>query len=198
MEYFIGLTFDPGSIHQTKIENFRRRFDSKFIKNGLLQLTILPPFTIDFHNKSQEQNFIEELSELLEGHLYGLKEISQIEFFGMTFSMGKKGALALTPKISPDILYCQESIIFFLKDYGAKFKKTKNSTSPILPIGRVDYPELLESAIETAKIEFSSPFVMNATSFVLFEKTPREWKNKNNLYDFETRDPNFFVNESYA
>ncbi len=198
MEYFIGLTFDPGSIHQQKIENFRRRFDSKFIKNGLLQLTILPPFSIEFKTKSEEQNFIEELSELLEGHLYGLKEISQIEFDGMDFSMGKKGALALTPKISPDILYCQESINFFLKESGAKFKKTKNSTTPILPIGRVDSPELLESAIETARIEFSSPFVMDAMSFMLFEKTPREWKTKNNLYDFETRDPNFFVNEYYA
>jgi hypothetical protein len=198
MEYFIGLTFDPGSIHQNKIENFRRRFDSKFVKNGLLQLTILPPFSVDFITRSEEQNFIEELTELLEGHLYGLKEISQIEFNGMTFSMGKKGTLSLTPKFSQDILYCQESIYFFLKEYGAKFKKTKNSMNPILPIGRVDYPELLESAIETAKIEFSSPFVINAKSFVLFEKTPREWKNKNNLYDFETRNPFFFVNEMYA
>jgi hypothetical protein len=198
IEYFIGLTFDPGSIHQHKIENFRRRFDSKFVKNDLLQLTILPPFSIDFISRTEELNFIEELTELLEGHLYGLEEISQIEFIGMSFTMGKKGALALTPKISPDILYCQESIYFFLKEYGAKFKKTKNSTNPILPIGRVDYPELLESAIETAKIEFSSPFVMNAMSFVLFEKNPREWKNKNNLYDFETRDHTFLVNEMYA
>ena len=198
MEYFIGLTFDPSSVHQKKIENFRRRFDSKFVKNGLLQLTILPPFAIDFHKRAEEENFIEELTELLEGHLYGLKEISQIEFKGMTFSMGKKGALSLTPIISQDILYCQESIYFFLKEAGVKFKKSKNLATPILPIGRLDYPELLEAAIEVARIEFSSPFVMDAMSFVLFEKTPREWKNKNNLYDFEARDHNFLVNKAYA
>lgn len=198
MEYFIGLTFDPGSIHQKKIGNFRRRFDSKFNKNDLLQLTILPPFTIDLQTRAAEKEFTEELSELLEGHLYGLKEISQIEFNGMSFSMGKKGALSLTPIISPDLLYCQESIYFFLKEYGAKFKKTKNLENLILPIGRFDYPELLETAIETAKIEFSSPFVMNATSFVLFEKTPKEWVNRNNLYDFETRSPNIFEKELYA
>lgn len=198
MEYFIGLTFDPGSIHQNKIENFRRRFDSKFIKSNQLQLTILPPFTVDFHNRHEEENFIEELSELLEGHLYGLSESSQIEFNGMTFSMGKKGTLSLTPIISPDLLYCQESIYFFLKEYGVKFKKHKTSHTPILPIGRVDYPELLEAAIDVAQLEFSSPFVMSAMSFTLFEKTPREWKSKNNLYDFELRSHNFFVNEMYA
>lgn len=198
MEYFIGLIFDPGPIHHKKIENFRSRFDSKFSKSTRLQLTILPPFTIDLHTRAEEKNFIEELSELLEGHLYGLKEISQIEFNGMTFSMGKKGALSLTPIISPDLLYCQESIYFFLKEYGVKFKKTKNLENLILPIGRCDSPELLESAVETARVEFSSPFVMNATSFVLFEKTPREWINKNNLYDFETRSPNFFEKELYA
>lgn len=198
MEYFIGLTFDPGSIHQKKIDNFRRRFDSKFVKNDLLQLTVLPPFTIDFHTRAEEKNFTEELSELLEGHLYGLNEISQIEFNGMTFSMGKKGTLSLTPIISQDLLYCQESIYFFLKDYGVKFKKNKNLENLILPIGRFDYPELLESAIETAKIEFSTPFVMDAISFVLFEKTPREWINRNNLFDFETRSLNFFEKEIYA
>ena len=56
MEYFIGLTFDLGSIHQKKIENFRRRFDSKFEKNDLLQLTLLPPFSINLHSSSEEKN----------------------------------------------------------------------------------------------------------------------------------------------
>ena len=198
MEYFIGLTFDLGSIHQNKIENFRRRFDSKFTKNELLQLTLLPPFLLNLSTKSEEKKFTEELSELIEGHLYGLKEVSQIEFSGFTFSMGKKGGLSLTPNISPDLLYCQESIYFFLKDNGAKFKKTKNGQNLILPIARVDSSNLLESAIETAKLEFSSPFVMDATSFILFEKTPKAWTDRFNLYDFETRNPNILEKVVYA
>lgn len=198
MEYFVGLTFDPGTIHYKKIENFRKRFDSKFLKNDLLQLTILPPFFVDFQTRAEEKKFVEGLSELLEGHLYGLKEASQIEFNGIVFSMGKKGTLSLTPIISPDLLYCQESLYFFLKEYGVKFKKTKALENLILPIGRFDYPDLLESGIEMAKIEFSSPFVMDAASFTLFQKNPREWCHMNNLYDFETGISNFFEKKTYA
>ncbi len=195
MEFFIGLTFDSSSIHHNKIESFRKRFDSKYYKGEKLQLTLLPPFSIDFQNNEEFNNFTEELTDLLEGHLHGLDQISQIEFNGITFSMGKKGVLALTPKISPDLLHCQESLFYFLKDAGARFKKTKNAINPLLPIGRFDFIDLLEAAIETAKIEFSSPFVMNGASFVLFEKSPQQWINRINLYDFDSRDHFFFVNE---
>ncbi|AUN98494.1 hypothetical protein C0V70_10325 [Bacteriovorax stolpii] len=198
MEYFIGLTFDPGSIHYKKIESFRKRFDPKFEKAEVLQLTILPPFSVDFQRKEDETKFVEELTELLEGHLYGLDALSQMEFNGITFSMGKKGVLSLTPIISPDILHCQESLYFFLKEYGVKFNKSKNAGNPLLPIGRFEFTDSMEATIETAKIEFSSPFVMVAESFVLFLKTPREWKNKNNLFDFDNRNHFFFVNQLYA
>ncbi len=195
MECFIGLTFDPSSIHHNKVESFRKRFDSKYAKGEQLQLTVLPPFTIDFKTNEEMKDFLEELSELLEGHLHGLAEAAQIEFNGITFSMGKKGHLALTPIISPDLLHCQESLYFFLKEQGAKFKKTKNALNPLLAIGRFDYFDQLESAIETAKIEFSSPFVMNAMSFILFEKTPQQWTAKNNLFDFDIRNHFFFVDQ---
>lgn len=195
MEFFIGLTFDSSSIHHTKIESFRKRFDSKFNKGEKLQLTLLPPFTIDFQNNDELNNFTEELSDLLDSQLFGLKQISQIEFNGISFSMGKKGVLALTPKISPELFYCQESLHSFLKESGARFKKSKDTTNPLLPIGRFDYSDLLESAIETAKIEFSSPFVMNGASFVLFLKGPQQWVEKTNLYDFDSRDHFFFVNQ---
>lgn len=90
LEYFIGLTFDTSSVHYAKIESFRKRFDSKYGIGGALQLTLLPPFSIDFINNDEINNFTDELSDLLEGHLYGLDEISQVEFNGITFSMGKK------------------------------------------------------------------------------------------------------------
>jgi hypothetical protein len=195
LEFFIGLTFDPSSIHHTKVESFRKRFDSKYQKGEQLQLTLLPPFIIDFQKSEDYNNFTEDLSDLLDGHLHGLEFISQIEFNGISFSMGKKGVLALTPKISPDLMHAQESLFYFLKESGARFKKSKNATNPLLPIGRFDFMDLMESAIEVAKIEFSSPFVMNGASFVLFEKHPQQWIAKTNLYDFDSRNHFFFVNE---
>ena len=188
MEYFIGLTFDQSSIHHQKIESFRSRFDSKFGKAQTVQLTILPPFEIEFKNKDEEENFIEEVADLLEGHFMGIEEISQMEFNGLTFSSGKSGSLSLTPIISPDFLYAQESLYSLLRDYGVKFKKTKDVLTSILPIGRLEHGADLEGALEVARIEFASPFVLNANSLVLFEKTPRVWMIRNNLYDFEVRD----------
>ena len=132
MELFIGLTFDTSSIHHNKIESFRKRFDSKYQKGDQLQLTLVPPFSIDFQKNEDWNNFIEELSDLLDAHLHGLEEISQIEFNGITFSMGKKGVLALTPKISPDLLHAQESLYYFLKESGARFKKSKNTANTLL------------------------------------------------------------------
>lgn len=198
MEYFIGLTFDPGSIHYQKIESFRRRFDKKFGKAQTLQLTILPPFTIDFVKKADEADFIEEVSDLIDSHLMGLEDVSQMQFNGISFSAGKNATVSLTPIISPDFLHAQDSLYSLLKEYGVKFKQTKDILSSILPIGRLENGMLIESAIEVAKVEFSSPFVMEAQGLVLFEKTPREWIIKNNLYDFEVRDHFFFVNQNYA
>lgn len=198
MEFFIGLTFDPNSLHYKKIESFKKRFDSRAFKGEQVQLTLLPPFSIDFKKNDELLLFYEELSDLLEGHLYKLDEISQVEFLGITFSMGKKGVLALTPKISPELFYCQESLYSFLKESGARFKKSKNSTKPtnlFLPIGRFDYLNQLESAIETAKIEFSSPFVMNGSNFSLFEKAPQQWPVRSVLYNFKTQDLSLFGNQ---
>ncbi len=195
LEYFIGLTFDPNSIHYNKIESFRKRFDSKFSKASSLQLTLLPPFSVDFTNNDELNNFTEDLADLLDSHLQGIDDISQVEFNGITFSMGKKGVLALTPKISPDLLHCQESLYYFLKENGARFKKTKNASNPLLPIGRFDFIDLLESAIETAKIEFSSPFVMNGFNVILYEKSPQQWVSKNILFEFDNRNHFFFVNQ---
>ncbi len=195
MEFFIGLTFDSSSLHYKKIESFRKRFDSKSLKGEQVQLTLLPPFSIDFQKNEELINFTEELYDLLEGHLYELDQISQVEFMGITFSMGKKGVLALTPKISPELFYCQESLYSFLKESGARFKKSKNATNLLLPIGRFDYLIQLESAIETAKVEFSSPFVMNGSSFVLFEKAPQQWLVRSNLFNFKNQDHFLFVNQ---
>ncbi|MBY0414133.1 MAG: hypothetical protein K2Q18_08200 [Bdellovibrionales bacterium] len=198
MEYFIGLTFDPSSIHYQKIASFRQRFDSKFKKASILQLTILPPFSVDFKNKAEESGFLEDLSDVLDGHLMGLENVSQFEFNGITFNAGKNGSLSLTPIVSTDFLYIQESLYSVLKDYGVKFKKTHDLMSSKLPIGRFEESGILEGAVEVAKVEFSSPFVMSALSFIIFEKTPKEWAILNNLYDFEIRDPKLFVKQNYA
>ena len=195
MEYFIGLTFHQSSIHYKKIDSFRSRFDSKYSVSKLLQMTLLPPFHIDFKNNQDSNNFQEDLREVLEGHLYGLDDLAQIEFNGISFSMGKKGVLSLTPKISPDFLHCQESLHDLLKDSGAYFLKTKNNANTVLPIGRFDFSDQLENAIEIAKVEFSTPFVLHGEKFILFEKTPTLWVPKINLYDFKFKDHFFFVNE---
>jgi hypothetical protein len=195
VEYFVGLSFHQGSIHYKKIESFRKRFDSKFQHLELLQLTLLPPFQIDFKNNADLENLEDEIRELLEGHLYGIDEIAQIEFNGISFTLGQKGVVSLTPKFSPDLLHCQESLIHLLKENGAHFLKSKNTTNTFLPIGRCDNAIQLENAVEIAKVEFSSPFVLEGESFILFEKKPKLWVPKTKLFDIKSQNHFFLVNE---
>jgi hypothetical protein len=193
VEYFIGLSFHPGSIHYKKIDSFRKRFDSKYLHSELLQLTLIPPFQIDFKNKSDLDNFTEEITDMLEGHLYGLDEAAQLEFAGISFFEGQKGVVSLTPKISPDLHYCQESLYQLLKDNGAHFVNSKNTSNTYLPIGRLESSSQLETAIEIAKLEFSSPFILQAESFILFEKKPKSWLPQTQLFNFKTHNNLFFV-----
>jgi hypothetical protein len=195
LEYFVGLTFRPSSIHYKKIQSFRERFDSKYQHSSLLQLTLVPPFQIDFKNNPDLEDCEDEMRELLEGHLYGLDDISPIEFSGISFMKGEKGVLSLTPTIPADLLYCQESLYQSLKDRGAHFLKSKNTTNTFLPIGRLDFADQLENAIEIAKLEFSSPFILQGESFVLFEKKQKKWGAKNNLFDFKLEKNVFLENE---
>ncbi len=195
VEYFIGLTFHQSSIHYKKIESFRQRFDSKYQHSQLLQLTLLPPFRIDFKNSTDLENFEDEMKELIEGHLYGLEEVAQIEFSGISFSTGAKGVLSLTPRISQDFIYCQESLFHLLKENGSHFLKSKTTSNTFLPIGRLDSAEQLENAIEIAKVEFSTPFVLEGESFVLFEKKPKLWVPRMSLFNLKSQQPFYFEKE---
>ena len=74
MEYFIGLTFHQSSIHYKKIDSFRSRFDSKYSVSKLLQMTLFPPFHIDFKNTRSKlyKEFIKYLhDEGYENYLMG-------------------------------------------------------------------------------------------------------------------------------
>lgn len=198
MEIFIGLVFDSNSEHYKKIDSFKKRFDPKYIQAPLVQLTILPPFEIEFTRLEYLKRFKSDINEIIDGHLMGLGSISQIEFNGITFTMGKKGLLGLTPKLSLDFDHLKESLYDFLKEEGAKFKKLKSNTNLILPIGRFDYPEQLEEAIDIAKLEFSSPFMMNAKQFVLFERSFFIWTYNESIYEFQHNQHFNFVNNLWV
>lgn len=185
VEFFIGLNFNSNSMHMNKIDSFRQRFDSKFEQFKETALVIIPPFSIEFKNREAQENFEEEIIEILDGNFYGINEVSQIEFNGISFTMGKKRMLGLTPIISPDIFHTQEMLFSYLKDQGVIFKKRKNAFNPILMIGRFEDDLALESAIDVAKLEFSSAFVINARSVSLFERGTKNWQENSILYKFE-------------
>jgi hypothetical protein len=198
LELFIGLVFDTHSVHYQKIENFRKRYDSKFFQIPLVQMSILPPFEIELKNRNDQKKFKSDLSDLIEDHLLGLNEVSQIEFNGLHFSMSNKGIIGLNAKTSPDFEHLKESLKEFLKIEGAKFNKSKIDTKILMPIGRFDYFDQFESALDYAKLEFSSPFVLNAVRFVLFEKNLFNWNLSESLYDFNQHQNHLFVNQLWA
>ncbi len=193
MNLFIGLVFDNNSEHLKKIDNFRRRFDQKYLNNPFNQLTIIPPFELEIYRLDRLQRIKEDIGELIDDHLYGNQFFSQIEFNGIAFNSGRKSMIGLTPKLNEESNYLQESLIDYLLSEGAKFKKNK-SDNLIFPIGRFDHSISIENSIEIAKTEFSSPFVLNTSKVSMFHRQNCIWNLREDLYQFNHHSSLNFVN----
>lgn len=193
MNLFIGLVFDKNSEHLKKIDNFRRRYDQKYVNNPFNQLTIVPPFELEISRLDQLKRIKEDLGELIDDHLFGNHFFSQIEFNGISFSSGRKSIVGLTPKMNDEVEYLQESVFDYLLSEGAKFKKNKNNRL-IFPIGRFDFQTSIESIVEAAKVEFSSPFVLNSTSISIFHRQNCFWSLRESLFEFNQPTSLNFVN----
>lgn len=199
MNFFIGLTFDASSVHHSKILSFKKRFDQKFSFNPVLQLSLLPSFEVENTRQDYLFSLKNQLSEIIDDHMFGPNIQAQIEFNGIDFRQGKKAMIGLTMLENSDLLYLKESLYEFLKDEGAKFKKDKfESNELLLPIGRFDFQDSLNSAIEMAKVEFNSPFVLSAKSITLFEKNNYFWNINSELYSFQSNTNFNFVNNLWA
>lgn len=186
MQCFIGLTFSEQYLHYKKIDNFRRRFDQKYTKSNILQMTLLPPFEI----ASYDDDFIEALVDELEGHLTGHTEVGDIHFDGVDFNSNKKRNVFLRPELPLELQYCQQSLWEVITEAEGSFRQRKRpvisqeetTLRTFLPIGRTNSFDQFEAAVETAKEEFEDPFSLRANSICLFESTPGQWLVRKELY----------------
>jgi len=192
MQLFIGLTFIQTQLQFKKIDSFRKRFDDKYSRSHLLQMTLLPPFKLEGLNPVMFDNMVNDLSDDLDGHFCGIETGLKVEFNGLDFVTGRNGMIFLKPTFPVDLYHCQEAIQGMLKEMGATSKKHKNlaksSTNDLqtfLPIGRFDDMELMSVAVNQAKIEFDGPFFLRVKNLVLFEKTPTQWLPLRILYNFQ-------------
>ncbi len=195
MELFIGLEFNSESIHSKKINSFRTRFDSKYSSDPDLKLTLVPPFEIDFINRHSFCEFKESIDELVETHFIDNHSNIQIEFNGINLTESKSKVLGLIPKEPIELKYFIEDLYEFLKSEGAVFKKSKNKIDElILPIGRFNDDFYFESAIQLAKIEFSTPFVLNSKSISLWKRDSYLWAKNMEIHYFKDDKSLNFVN----
>jgi hypothetical protein len=197
VDLFFGAVFDSKSVHCQKIESFKKRFDPKHRSSFPLQLSLLPPFKIDFKHPDEFKEFLLALEDIIEDHLIGGPDSFQLEFNGITFHTGKKEILGLTPKISYDFEHLKESIYEYLKGEGVRFKRP-SGPKIFLPIGRFENNFQLEAAVEMAKIEFSGPFVLDITEIALFEKNLFEWNYRANLAKFKKGQNGEFLEKLWA
>ena len=195
MQCFIGLTFSGHYLGYKKIDIYRRRFDNKYTKSNILQLTLLPPFEMDHLS----QDFVFDLEDELEGHLSGVTDWHDIVFHGIDFNSDKKGTVFLRPELPLDLQYCQQSLWETVSEFGGTFRRRKKPliseedvvTKAFLPIGRTKGQEQFESAVLAAKEEFENPFALKASGIALFESTPGQWILKEKLMDFSNDDISF-------
>ncbi len=191
MQLFIGLTFHQNVFQFKKIDSFRRRFDEKYGRSHILQMTLMPPFRLEDYTFAGLQRFVDEMAEDLEDHLAGLDEPFEVDFNGFDFQTGRKGMLFLKPSIPVDLFHCQETLQESIKDFGGLFYKHKNpgrcsvnDLQTFLPIGRFSDMDLLSLAVDKAQQEFTAPFKLAARDLTLFEKTPGQWLPRKILFTF--------------
>ncbi|GEM_PF-707510 len=203
MQLFIGLTFNQSFLQFKKIDSFRRRFDEKYTRSHLLQMTLMPPFRLEQYTSQGVNHFLDDLAEDLEDHLGLLDEAVEVDFNGFDFQAGRKGLLFLKPSIPVDLFYCQETLQESIKDFGGVFNKHKNLGRSIgndlqtfLPIGRFTDMELLSLAVDKARLEFTSPFKLTARDLTVFEKTPSQWIPRKVLFTFPGQPQEFTSEES--
>lgn len=196
MQCFIGLTFSEQYLHYKKIDTYRRRFDHKYTKSNILQMTLLPPFEIS----ECDDDFLESLSDEIEGHLSGHSEVGEIHFNGVDFHSNKKRSVYLRPELPLELQYCQQSLWETVADSGGSFKQNKRPqisqtedyiTRTFLPIGRSNDSYQFEASVLAAKSEFEDPFYLKAKSICLFESTPGQWLLKKELYFLENQEFEF-------
>lgn len=189
MQCFLGLTFSQQYLHYQKIDIYRQRFDDKYSKSNILQMTLLPPFEIPF----LEDDFIEALTDEVEGHLQGIEALEQISFKGIDLTNIRKGNIYLRPELELDFQYCQQSLWDTILEFGGSFKNKKRPTISLeetvtrtfLPIARTKNDFEIESAAMAAKVEFSECFDLRTKGISLFESTPGQWLQKKELFSFE-------------
>lgn len=178
-------------LNYQKIDSFRQRFDFKYSRSNILQMTLIPPFQFEKNGLRGLRDFLEMSSDELESHLLGFFEDIHIPFNGFDFKSGKKGVLYLKPSLPIDLYHCQESLFEILKETHGTIRKYKklnvsqiDDLQTFLPIGRFIDPFQLELAVDQAKIEFDSQFIMRAKDITLFEKMPGKWIPQKVLFKF--------------
>ena len=189
MTFFIALTFSSDSLHYQKIDSFRRRFDSKYWKGPILQLSLLPPFRV---SKPALRSLMNTLSDEIENHMQDLTEVRDVHFGGIDFTTGKKSTLFLMPQMPIDLIHCSEALLDIICDHGGSLKKRRvykgdyssETERVFLPIGRFHDPFLTEAAVETARCEFPNEFSLRADSITLFEITASGWSPVRKLFTF--------------
>ena len=207
VQFFVGLTFFQNYLHFKKIDSYRKRFDHKYGRSHMLQMTLLPPFVMEdkFSKGLELDELVEHLHDEIENNFIGHEPNLDIHFTGFDFKTGRSSVLFLTPQMPDDLYHCQERILETVRDSEGSFKKRKglgkkmeNGLHTFLPIGRFLDTSLLEAAIETAKVEFNQPFQLQAKDIILFEKMPGQWIPRKNLFTFSQGPDNLYDNEDLS
>ncbi len=196
-KFFVGLTFYSDNSFAKTIENFRKRYDEKYLTNPSLHLAIVPPFEIESNKiKMLSQELIEELEsfyfENLSHHI--------LKFTGLDVHEYKKNKLLyLNPVIEDELLYCQESLFSICQSYiDDREKKMKSSQKTFLTIGRFQDPTELHLAIDDAKKEFTEFSSLPFKGISLFSKNNGIWYQEADLITFERPDQTFLQNSSLS
>ena len=185
-QLFIGLTFWPDNGLGRKVQQFRARFDTKFIASPELYMPLIHPFEIPEENLD---SLIQELREETASFFVDTDEGYSIQFTGLDcITHQKKHRVYLHSLEHPDLSYCRESLLSLCNSYVVDRECKSKDDPAFLTIGRFDDPFSLENALSIGMQEFSEVGDLLISGVHLFTRTQHHWVKMSDLILFHPKD----------
>jgi 2'-5' RNA ligase len=193
---FVALTFFGDDILSRKIQNFKKRYDPKFVTHSTFHMSLIAPFEINLANK---KSLIEDLTDEIENYYYGHHGSPGLGFTGLdVHSARKHNILYLNPNYDDDLAHCMESVQQICMGYIPRDVAYRPNKKQFLPLGDFPDPIILEGVMKDASQEFALNSQLGISGISLFEKRMGVWLETAELISFTKREEDFLHSKEVA
>jgi hypothetical protein len=189
---YVGVLFREDSHFAHRIQEFRRRYDERFLTNPEISMPLLQPFEVDTQDVSA---YAELVADECEAFFCGHTTPAQV-FTGLDVKeRGRKFLMHLHPEEIAEVTYFSDSIyqlsLEYLADPAFKADHLPQRHKNFLTLGRFEDPSSLHEAMSIGAKEFFEPSALLQKSICLYIKHNGQWFQQTALFEFTEPPANF-------